>query len=160
MTEIETGSYVESADEPRDVIETLLADWREERKEWAGKLEEESDPLERQRCAGRKKAMEYAIGWIESRLDEHEPIEILKELPNRLAMRSRDTIEFKVDSRMVRAKMTAMDEQLNEMVRLTREVRYDVVDEWGEEPDPDDWEWVNEEVKERLLNHWGYETEK
>lgn len=164
MTARETADGTDEADdtdetEPIALIRDLLADWRE-RKADHERRADAADGDEARRLRGRAEALSQGINRLEGADLETDPFRSVGRVRGRLHSRTGELgrlidegAPLEEKHRAIREEMTTMMEELNEL----RE-RLDALLDDDRLPDPDDWEWVNDEVRERVLEAWGYDA--
>lgn len=145
--------------EPTVLLRDLLTDWRDRKADY----ERQADAVdgdEARRLRGRAEALSQGINRLEAADLESDPFRSAGKVRGRLHSRTGELgrlidegAPLEEKHRAIRGELTTMMEELNDL----RERLEQIMDD-DRLPHPDDWEWVNDDVRERVLEAWGYDA--
>ncbi|MFC4989420.1 hypothetical protein [Saliphagus infecundisoli] len=148
-----------NGDEPTALLRDLITDWCDRKAEYERQADT-ADSDGSRRLRGRTEALSQGINRLQAADLEEEPFRSVGKVRGRLHSRTGELgrlidegAPLEEKHRAIREELTTMMEELNQL----RERLDETLDD-DQLPHPDDWEWVNDEVRERVLEAWGYDS--
>lgn len=155
----ETSSHREhdDVDDPTERLEALLDEWRDRKATHEEAANEADDLEEKQRHRGQKKALQYAITWLEAGDLDEEPFDAIMNVCGHLGSAATDQPDIGQAPPALGPRQAAFKDELSELTAQSRKIRNSLQEELDRQPDIDDIMWVNDEIKQNAAEAWGFD---
>lgn len=144
--------------DPVQILRDLLSEWDDRLAEQERLADEATDSTEARRHRGRAEALRQGIRRLENKDFEDDPFLSAGAVWGRLHDRTQELDRLIAERAPLEAKHRAIRGEFQDMMTELNDVRarLDEILDDDELPDPTDWDWVDEDVRERVLASWGY----